>query len=235
MTCRTCVSSSFFNYPTSVPWQAAWVRSKDTQQFEERVASDWAAHDGIDKGGKTLRWQGASRPEVLPAVIPVADDQAAIDRLPHGMGCLLPRPDAERDTLFPLHAVAGVSAAVGINQLLGTLWYEPRPFATGLGRTLIQHAPDNSFPSDHVALCDGGLRQGGTMAGFVSLDGLFAGRHFDREIIILCVRWYLRFKLSFRDLVEMMAERGLPLGRAILSPVSCFCPGSALWPPPDGV
>jgi transposase-like protein len=37
---------------------------------------------------------------------------------------------------------------------------------------------------------------------------LFEGRHFDREIIILCVRWYLRFKLSFRDLVEMMAERG---------------------------
>ena len=36
-------------------------------------------------------------------------------------------------------------------------------------------------------------------------------RHFDREIIILCVRWYLRFKLSYRDLVEMMAERGLSL------------------------
>src|ERR1700693_5522919 len=40
-------------------------------------------------------------------------------------------------------------------------------------------------------------------------DQLFKGRHFEREIIILCVRWYLRFKLSFRDLVEMMAERGL--------------------------
>jgi transposase-like protein len=49
------------------------------------------------------------------------------------------------------------------------------------------------------------------MAGFVGLDELFAGRHFDREIIVLCVRWYLRFKLSFRDLVEMMAERGLSL------------------------
>ncbi len=36
----------------------------------------------------------------------------------------------------------------------------------------------------------------------------FKGRHFDREIITLCVRWYLRHKLSFRDLVEMMAERG---------------------------
>ena len=45
-----------------------------------------------------------------------------------------------------------------------------------------------------------------------SVKELFSGRHFDREIIILCVRWYLRYKLSFRDLVEMMAERGLHLG-----------------------
>jgi transposase-like protein len=49
------------------------------------------------------------------------------------------------------------------------------------------------------------------MARFLGLDELFEGRHFDREIIVLCVRWYLRFKLSFRDLVEMMAERGLSL------------------------
>jgi hypothetical protein len=41
--------------------------------------------------------------------------------------------------------------------------------------------------------------------GMLSMDDLFKGRQFDREIIILCVRWYLRFKLSFRDLVEMMA------------------------------
>jgi transposase-like protein len=49
------------------------------------------------------------------------------------------------------------------------------------------------------------------MAGLQGLDELFAGRHFDREVIVLCVRWYLRFKLSFRDLVEMMAERGLSM------------------------
>ena len=36
------------------------------------------------------------------------------------------------------------------------------------------------------------------------MDELFKGRHFEREIIVLCVRWYLRFKLSLRDLVEMM-------------------------------
>jgi hypothetical protein len=38
------------------------------------------------------------------------------------------------------------------------------------------------------------------MARFLGLGELFEGRHFDREVIILCVRWYLRFKLSFRDL-----------------------------------
>ena len=35
------------------------------------------------------------------------------------------------------------------------------------------------------------------------------GRHFDQEIIVLCVRWYLTFKLSSRDLVQMMADRGI--------------------------
>ena len=49
------------------------------------------------------------------------------------------------------------------------------------------------------------------MAGFTGLDRLFEGRHFDREVIVLCVRWYLRFKLSYRDLVGMMAGRGLPM------------------------
>ena len=47
-------------------------------------------------------------------------------------------------------------------------------------------------------------------------DQLFKGRHFERETIILCVRWYLRFKLSFRDLVEMMAERGLSLAHTTI-------------------
>jgi transposase-like protein len=50
----------------------------------------------------------------------------------------------------------------------------------------------------------------------LSMDDLFKVRHFDREIIILCVRWYLRFKLSFRDLVEMMAERGISLSHTTI-------------------
>jgi len=48
------------------------------------------------------------------------------------------------------------------------------------------------------------------------LERMFDGRHFDREIIVLCVRWYLRYKLSLRDLVEMMAERGLSLAHTTI-------------------
>ena len=44
------------------------------------------------------------------------------------------------------------AAALGINQLFGLLWYEPRPFMVHVGRTLMAHAPDNSFPSDHATL-----------------------------------------------------------------------------------
>jgi transposase-like protein len=54
------------------------------------------------------------------------------------------------------------------------------------------------------------------MGKLEDLEKLFAGRHFDREVIILCVRWYLRFKLSLRDLVEMMAERGLAMAHTTI-------------------
>ncbi len=37
----------------------------------------------------------------------------------------------------------------------------------------------------------------------------FKWRHFEPELILLCVRWYLRYQLSYRDVEEMMRERGL--------------------------
>ncbi len=37
----------------------------------------------------------------------------------------------------------------------------------------------------------------------------FKWRHFDPSIILLCVRWYCRYQLSYRDIEEMMKERGL--------------------------
>ena len=37
----------------------------------------------------------------------------------------------------------------------------------------------------------------------------FAGFRFPPEVIILAVRWYLRFGLSYRDVEELLAERGI--------------------------
>src|ERR1700736_3421080 len=39
---------------------------------------------------------------------------------------------------------------------------------------------------------------------------LFKWRHFEPEIIVCAVRWYLRFSLSYRDVEELLMERGLP-------------------------
>jgi transposase-like protein len=45
---------------------------------------------------------------------------------------------------------------------------------------------------------------------------LFKGRHFDGQIIILCVSWFSSFNLSLGDLVIMMADRGIPLAHTTI-------------------
>jgi len=47
-------------------------------------------------------------------------------------------------------------------------------------------------------------------------EGSVCGSSFRPGCDILCVRWYLCYKLSFRDLVEMMAERGLHLSHTTI-------------------
>jgi transposase-like protein len=51
---------------------------------------------------------------------------------------------------------------------------------------------------------------------FAPIEELFKGRHFDREVVVLNVRWYLSYKLSSRDLVAMMSERGLDLAHTTI-------------------
>lgn len=41
------------------------------------------------------------------------------------------------------------------------------------------------------------------------MKNLFKWKHYQSEIIILCVRWYLKYPLSYRNLQEIMEERGL--------------------------
>jgi transposase-like protein len=38
---------------------------------------------------------------------------------------------------------------------------------------------------------------------------LFKGRHFNHLFIIQAIRWYVTYKLSYRDVCELMAERGV--------------------------
>jgi len=37
----------------------------------------------------------------------------------------------------------------------------------------------------------------------------FKGRRFPTNIILVCVRWYCKYGISYRDLKEMMSERGV--------------------------
>jgi len=50
----------------------------------------------------------------------------------------------------------------------------------------------------------------------------FAGFRFPPEVITLAVRWYLRFGLSYRDVEELLAERGIEVDH-----VSVYRPRSA--------
>jgi putative transposase len=43
----------------------------------------------------------------------------------------------------------------------------------------------------------------------IARNPLFSGRRFADEVVTLCVRWYLRFKLSYRDVAEIAWEMGI--------------------------
>ena len=51
-----------------------------------------------------------------------------------------------------LEATASGLAGLLINHIIGLVSQHPRPFMIGLGHTLIPHAADSSFPSDHLTL-----------------------------------------------------------------------------------
>jgi hypothetical protein len=54
------------------------------------------------------------------------------------------------------------------------------------------------------------------MTRAIARDPIYRRRRFQSEVIELCVRWYLTYRLSYRDLVEMMAERGITLSHSTI-------------------
>ena len=47
-------------------------------------------------------------------------------------------------------------------------------------------------------------------------QNLFKWKHYQPDIILLTVRWYLRYNLSFRNVVDMMEERGLSMAHTTI-------------------
>ena len=97
-------------------------------------------------------------------------------------------------------ALIAVSAAVivaqGVNLGLGLVWFDPRPFMVPIGNTLVAHAADNGFPSDHVTLvwtlgvalwlAGGSLRWGGAVCAYglaVAWARIWLGIHSPEDML----------------------------------------------------
>ena len=61
---------------------------------------------------------------------------------------------------------------------------------------------------DDAFIADRGRQETGAVTSPRS-SSVFAGFRFPREVISVAVRWYLRYGLSYRDVEELLAERGV--------------------------
>lgn len=92
---------------------------------------------------------------------------------------------------------AGYSAVVGllINFIIAIFYFHPRPFMMNLGRLLVSHKPDTSFPSDHTTFMLSiafmlsyfkETRKSGLVLSLLGLLGglsrVFSGLHFPLDI-----------------------------------------------------
>lgn len=102
------------------------------------------------------------------------------------------RHQREASVTATLSGLAGLFISV----VISTLWMHPRPFMLGVGHTLMSHAADSSFPSDHLTLTwsvAGGLllfkitRPWGVLLGLLGLPmawaRIYLGVHFPLDMI----------------------------------------------------
>lgn len=95
-----------------------------------------------------------------------------------------------------LDATLTAVIGLGIAQVVTAVWYHPRPFEIGLGRQLLDHAAEASFPSDHATLMFGlamplllnsrTRRLGAVVLAFgfgVAWSRIYLGVHFPLDMI----------------------------------------------------
>jgi undecaprenyl-diphosphatase len=111
-----------------------------------------------------------------------------------------------------LEATTAGLAGLLINQLIGLVWQHPRPFMIGMGHTLIPHAADSSFPSDHLTLLwavafsflvHRSQRMAGLALAFLGLPvawaRIYLGVHFPLDIVGAASVAVLSAWLAFRE------------------------------------
>ena len=97
---------------------------------------------------------------------------------------------------------AGFTVVLGMlmSFIVSLAYFHPRPFMSGLGNTLVAHAPDSSFPSDHTTfmfciaitlLLHKTTRKLGSILSLLALIGglarVFIGVHFPFDIAAACL------------------------------------------------
>ena len=107
------------------------------------------------------------------------------------------RPDHRRAGL--LAVLLGALFGQLANLALGALWFEPRPFMAGLGHTLLDHAADNGFPSDHATLMF-------ALGSGLALTGAARGAGLAVCLLGLGVGW-ARVYLGVHFPIDVLAER----------------------------
>ena len=106
-------------------------------------------------------------------------------------------------------AVGGAAVALVASAAIGQLWDRPRPFVAGHFQPLIAHAPDASFPSDHLAVL-----------GAVALGLWFAARRLALlTVLIAAVVAFARVYVGVHYVTDVAG--GFALG--------CACGAAAWW------
>ena len=116
----------------------------------------------------------------------IADAPAAVDL------AIIATPAATVPEVISECASAGVTGAV----IISTGFRESGSAGQELEREVLQ-------------LCRSGRISWPIWSSHPQSAGLFKWRQFEPEMILLAVGWYLRFSLSYRDVEELLAERGL--------------------------
>jgi undecaprenyl-diphosphatase len=107
-------------------------------------------------------------------------------------------------------AAAATACALGLNAVIGLLWYHARPFVAGVGHNFMHHAPDSSFPSDHGTIMF-------TVALVLAASSVPAAKRFGRSLLPLAfvVAW-ARVFLGVHWPLDMVGAMGVAVGVTLL-------------------